>query len=102
LDGKPSERSEQEVPLDEKEIQPRELNTKLQTYCDHLGRYCEGLFRIIDAKYGNTVLPRSRGFLVTIPHSYQGQPPEGAKDVIYVRVDGSAKVTFYGDKAGKT
>jgi hypothetical protein len=90
LDGKPSERNQQEVPLDDRQIQERELNTKLQAYCDHLGGYCEGLFRIIDAQYGNTVLPRSRGFLVTIPHSYQGQLPEGAKDVIYVRVDGSA------------
>jgi hypothetical protein len=90
LDGKPPERNQQEVPLDERKIQERELNTKLQTYCDHLGGYCEGLFKIIDAKYRKTVLPRSRAFLVTIPHSYQGQLPEGAKDVIYVRVDGSA------------
>jgi hypothetical protein len=90
LDGPPPERNQQEVPLDKRETQERELNTKLQTYCEHLGGYCEGLFRIMDAKYGKTVLPRSSGFLVTIPHSYQGQLPEGAKDVIYVRVDGSA------------
>lgn len=85
LDGNPPEQNQQEVPLDEREMQERELNTKLQTYCDHLGGFCEGLFRIIDAKYGKTVLPRSRGFVVTIPHSYQG--PKG---VMYVRVDGSA------------
>lgn len=90
MDGKPSERNQEEVPLDERQIQERELNTKLQVYCDRLGGYCEGLFRIIDAKYGNTVLPRSRGFLVTIPHSYQGKLPEGTKDVIYVTVHGSA------------
>ena len=93
LDGKHPERGQQEVPLDEQEIKERELNTKLQTYCDHLGGYCEGLFRIVDEKYGNTVLPRSRGFLVTIPHSYQGQLPQGAKEVIYVRIDGSADLS---------
>jgi hypothetical protein len=99
LDGKPSERNQQEVPLDERQIQERELNTKLQAYCDHLGGYCEGLFRIIDAQYGNTVLPRSRGFLVTIPYSYQGQLPQGAKDVIYVRVDGSGMLNVVGGMA---
>lgn len=85
---------EQRVSLDEQEIQKavqeRELNTKLETYCNQLAGYCEGLFRIIDAKYGKTVLPRSHGFSVTVPHSYQGNPQEGVKEVIYVRVDGTA------------
>jgi len=89
LDGQRPEGNQQEVSLNEPGIQERELNTKLQTYCNHLGGYCEGLFKIIDAKYGKTVLPRSRGFVVTIPHSYQGELPEGAIETIYVRVDGS-------------
>ena len=84
----------QRAALDEQEIQKdvkeRELNMKLQSYCNHVGGYCEGLFRIIDTQYKMTVIPRSRGFVVTIPHSYQGQLPEGAKELIYVRVDGSA------------
>jgi len=89
LDGERPERNQAEVSRNEPGIQERELNAKLQAYCNHLGGYCEGLFRIIDAKYGKTALPRSRGFVVTIPHSYQGQLPEGATETIYVRVDGS-------------
>lgn len=85
---------EHRASLDEQEIkeavQERELNTKLETYCNKLAGYCEGLFRIIDSQHKMTVIPRSLGFLVTVPHSYQGNLPEGAKDVIYVRVDGSA------------
>jgi hypothetical protein len=80
----------QDKPLDESEIRERELNSKLNSYCNHLGGYCEGLFKVIDAKYQRTVFPRSQGFSVTIPYSYQGQLPQGAKDVIYVRMDGSA------------
>jgi len=71
-------------------MEERELNKKFQSYCDHVSGYCKGLFRIVEAKHKMTVIPRSHGFLVTIPHSYQGELPEGAKDVIYVRVDGSA------------
>jgi hypothetical protein len=72
-----------------KDVKERELNTKLQSYCDHVSGYCEGLFRIIDAKYKMAVIPRSHGLLVTIPHSYQGQLPEGAKETIYVKAVGS-------------
>lgn len=81
--------------LDEQEIQKsvseRELNIKLQSYCDYVSGYCEGLFRIIDAKYKMAVIPRSHGFVVTIPHSYEGQLPDGAKETIYVKAVGSAK-----------
>ncbi len=80
----------QDTPLAESEIRELELNSKLNSYCNHLGGYCEGLFKVIDAKYKRTVFPRSQGFSVTIPYSYQGQIPHGAKDVIYVRMDGSA------------
>ncbi len=88
LDEHP-ERSQAEVSLDNPGIKEREVNTKLQAYCNRLGGYCEGLFKIIDTKYGKTMLPRSRGFVLTIPHSYQGQLPEGAREAIYVRIDGS-------------
>jgi len=37
-----------------------------------------------------TVIPRSHGFLVTIPHSYQGELPEGATETVYVKAVGSA------------
>jgi hypothetical protein len=84
----------QRAALDEQEIRKdvkeRELNTKLQSLCDHVSGYCEGLFRIIDAKYKMAVIPRSHGFLVTIPHSYQGQLPKGAKETVYVKAVGSA------------
>ncbi|HLV96122.1 MAG TPA: hypothetical protein VKS44_13095 [Candidatus Acidoferrales bacterium] len=84
---------EQCASLDEQEIQKavqeRELNTKLETYCNQLAGCCEGLFRIIDAQHQMTVIPRSLGFLVTVPHSYQGNLPEGTTDAIYVRVVGS-------------
>jgi hypothetical protein len=90
LGGKDADRNFQDRPVDEHEIKEQELNTKLEAYCNRLGGYCEGLFRFIDAKYKRTVFPRSRGFMVTIPHSYQGELPQGAKDVIYIRVDGSA------------
>jgi len=83
----------QQAALDEqeirKDIKERELNMKLQSYCDHVSGYCEGLFRIVDAKYKMAVIPRSHGFLVTIPHSYQGQLPEGAKETVYVKAVGS-------------
>jgi hypothetical protein len=46
--------------------------------------------RIVDAKYKMAVMPRSHGFLVTIPHSYQGQLPEGAKETVHVKAVGSA------------
>ncbi|MGH9707678.1 MAG: hypothetical protein ACRD5R_13045 [Candidatus Acidiferrales bacterium] len=78
---------EQEI---RKEVTERELNMKLQSYCDHVAGYCEGLFRIIDARYNTAVIPRSHGFVVTIPHSYQGQLPEGAKETVYVKSVGSA------------
>jgi hypothetical protein len=85
---------EQRAPLDETEIQKavreRELNMKLEAYCNHVAGYCEGLFRIIDAKYKMTVIPRSHGFLVTVPHSYQGQLPE-LPQAIYVKAVGSAQ-----------
>jgi hypothetical protein len=84
----------QRATLDEQEIQKdvteRELNMKLQSYCGHVSGYCEGLFRIIDTKYKMAVIPRSHGFVVTIPHSYQGQLPEGAKETVYVKAVGSA------------
>jgi hypothetical protein len=83
---------EQRAPLDEAEIQEavreRELNMKLEAYCNHVAGYCEGLFRIIDAKYKMTMIPRSYGFLVTVPHSYQGQLPQ-LPQAIYVRLVGS-------------
>jgi hypothetical protein len=79
----------QRAALDEQEIRKavkeRELNTKLQSYCDHVSGYREGLFRIIDAKHKMAVIPRSHRFVVTIPHSHQGQLPEGAKETIYVK-----------------
>ncbi|MGH9688005.1 MAG: hypothetical protein ACRD5K_13035 [Candidatus Acidiferrales bacterium] len=85
---------EETAALDEGEIQKavqeRELNTKLQSYCDHLSGYCEGLFRIIDAKYKMAVIPRSYGFLVTVPHSYKGELPQ-LPQAIYVKVVGSAQ-----------
>jgi len=79
--------NEQEI---RKDLEERELNTKLQSYCDHVSGYCEGLFRIIDAKYKMAVIPRSHGFLVTIPHAYQGKLPDGAKETVYVKAVGSA------------
>jgi hypothetical protein len=77
--------NEQEI---RKDVEERELNMKFQSYCDHVSGYCEGLFRIIDAKYKMAVMPRSHGFLVTIPHSYEGQLPEGAKETVYVKAVG--------------
>jgi hypothetical protein len=73
-----------------KDMEEREPNKKFQSYCDHVSGYCEGLFRIVDAKHKMTVIPRSHGFLVTIPHSYQGELPEGAKETVYVKAVGSA------------
>ncbi len=73
-----------------KDVGERELNMKFQSYCDHVSGYCEGLFRIVDAKYKMAVMPRSHGFLVTIPHSYQGKLPDGAKETVYVKAVGSA------------
>ncbi len=73
-----------------KDMEERELNKKFQSYCDHVSGYCEGLFRIVDAKHKMTVIPRSHGFLVTIPHSYRGELPEGAKETVYVNAVGSA------------
>jgi hypothetical protein len=82
---------EQRAPLDEAEIQKAlkewELNMKLEEYCNKLGGYCEGLFKIIDTKYKTTVIPRSTGFSVTVPHSYRGNLP--SRDVVHIRVDGS-------------
>jgi hypothetical protein len=89
-----AEDPDQRAALDEAEIQKelkeRELNMKLEAYCNNLAGYCEGLFRVIDAKYKTTVIPRSTGFPVTVPYSYQGNLPEGSKCVIYVKIDGSA------------
>ncbi len=86
---------EQRAPLDEVEIQKavqeRELNMKLEAYCNHLGGYCEGLFRIIEASHKTAVTPRSQAFLVTVPHSYQGKLPNGADGVIYVKAVRSAQ-----------
>lgn len=79
--------NEQEI---RKEVKEGELNMKLQSYCDHVSGYCEGLFRIIDTKYKMTAIPRSHGFVVAIPHSYQGQLPDGAKETVYVKTVGSA------------
>jgi hypothetical protein len=79
--------SRKEVALDGPEIQERELNTKLKAYCDHVAGFCERLFKMIEAKYGKIMLSRSRKFLVTIPHSYQGQLPEGAKGVLYMQAN---------------
>jgi hypothetical protein len=80
---------EQRAPIDGAEIQnalqERELNMKLETYCKHLGGYCEGIFKIIEANHKTAVIPRSQGFSVTVPHSYQGKLPEGANGVIYVK-----------------
>jgi hypothetical protein len=73
-----------------KDMEERELNKKFQSYCDHVSGYCEGLFRIVDAKHKMTVIPRSHGFLVTIPHSYQGERPDRAKETVYVKAVGSA------------
>jgi hypothetical protein len=85
---------DQRAPLDEvgiqKAVQERELNMKLGAYCNHLGGYCEGLFSIIDAKHKTDVIPRSQGFLVTVPQSYRGKLPQGANGVIYVKAVGSA------------
>jgi len=78
---------EEEIRSDVKE---RELNIKFHSYCDHVSGYCEGLFRIIDTKHKMAVIPRSHGFVVTIPHSYQGQLPDGAKETLYVKAVGSA------------
>ncbi|MGH9745206.1 MAG: hypothetical protein ACRD59_03750 [Candidatus Acidiferrales bacterium] len=84
---------EQRAPLDETEIgkavQERELNMKLEAYCNHLGGYCEGLFKTIDAKYKMTVIPRSHGFAVTVPHSYKGELPE-LPQAIYIKAVGSS------------
>jgi hypothetical protein len=86
---------EQRAPLDEAEIQKavqeRELNMKLEAYCSRLGGYFEGLFRIIEANHKMAVIPRSQGFLVTVPQSYQGKLPKGANGVIYVKAVGSAE-----------
>jgi hypothetical protein len=86
---------EQRAPLDEAEIQKalqeRELNMKLEVYCNQLGGYCEGLFRTIENKHKMAVIPRSQGFLVTVPHSYQGKLPQGANGVIYVKTTGLAQ-----------
>jgi len=82
------------APLDEvgiqNAVQERELNMKLEAYCNHLGGYCEGLFRVIEVTRKVAVIPRSQGFLVTVPHSYQGKLPQGANEVIYVKAVGSA------------
>jgi hypothetical protein len=84
---------EQRAPLDDTEaqkaVQERELNMKLEAYCNHLGGYCEGLFKIIDAKYKMTVIPRSHGFAVTVPHSYKGELPESPQ-AIYIKAVGSS------------
>jgi hypothetical protein len=86
LDAKAPERNQQDASRNEQEIQKRELTTKLQMY--QLGKYCEGLFRIIDAKYHTTVaLDRSAESSRKI-RDCEETLPEGA--VIYVRVDGSA------------
>jgi hypothetical protein len=84
---------EQRAPLNETEVgkavQERELNMKLETYCNHLGGYCERLFKTIDAKYKMTVIPRSHGFAVTVPHSYKGELPE-LPQAIYIKAVGSS------------
>jgi hypothetical protein len=84
---------EQRAALDDTElqkaVQERELNMKLEAYCNHLGGYCEGLFRIIDAKYAMSLIPRSHGFAVTVPHSYKGELPESLQ-AIYIKAVGSS------------
>lgn len=91
LDGKPPEQNQEEVPLDGPEMRERELNTKLQTYCNQLGGYCKGLFKIIDTKYEASVFPSIYEFSITVPHSYQGQLPEGTEGAICVKAGDSAK-----------
>jgi hypothetical protein len=90
-----AETPEQRAPLDEVEIQKamqeRGLNVKLEAYCNHLVGYCEGLFRIIEANHKTAVIPRSQGFLVTVPHSYQGASPQDANGVFYVKAISSAQ-----------
>jgi hypothetical protein len=86
---------EQRAPIDaveiQKAVQERELNMKLEASCNHLGGYCEGLFRIIEANHKTAVIPRTQGFSVTAPHCYQGQLPQGANGVIYVKAVGSVQ-----------
>jgi hypothetical protein len=84
---------QQRAPLNDAEMQnakqERELNMKLEAYCNNLGGYCEGLFKIVDAKYRTTVVPRSHGFAVTVPHSYQGELPQSPQ-AFYIKAVGSA------------
>jgi len=83
---------EQHAALDEAElrkaVQERELNMKLEAYCNHLAGYCEGLFTIIEAKHKMALIPRSQGFLVTVPHTYRGQLPQSPQ-AIYMKAVGS-------------
>jgi hypothetical protein len=85
---------QQRAPLNDAEIekakQERELNMKLEAYCNHLGGYCEGLFKTVDAKYRMTLIPRSHGFSVTVPHSYQGELPEPPPQAFYIKAVGSS------------
>jgi len=66
---------DQRTPLTDAEIEEAvkkwELNTKLESYCSHVGGYCEGLFRILDTKHKR--VPRSHGFMITVPYSYKDQ-----------------------------
>jgi hypothetical protein len=78
-------------------VHERELNMKLEAYCNRLGGYCEGLFRVIEVNHKMAVIPRSQGFLVTVPHSYRGKLPEGASGVIYVKAVGSAENAVLGE-----
>ena len=75
------------VALDDPEIKRQELNTRLHAYCEHVAKYCEGLFQKIEAKRGKIPFSRSRKFMVTIPHSYEGQLPEGAKGALYIQTN---------------
>jgi hypothetical protein len=45
----------------------------------------------LNSNHKTAVIPRSQGFLVTDPHSYQGGLPQGANGVIYVKAVGSAQ-----------
>ncbi|MGA8035817.1 MAG: hypothetical protein WB985_07580 [Candidatus Acidiferrales bacterium] len=71
----------------EDELRERELGMKLRLYCQRIVRYSEEVFKIMEANKGESVLPRTRGFSVTIPYFYEGELPEGAKDVVYVRAE---------------
>lgn len=100
LDGSDMRYEKQERPLDVNEIKNRELATRVQVYCNHLGGYCERLFRLLEAVFGADVFPRSRGVLVPIPHSYLGDIPEGATNLLYWQIKGEIGENKHDDGKG--